>query len=171
MPRYNLALIPLSQSEKIIECAQQFSNLADKYLLGKKSLPHVTLYHFNAEKNEIAALWKRVGELWQEKPIKLEFKKFSCTSFDGVTFWASLLPNHSEQLHQMHKTIAQILDKPIKETFDPHMSLFNSKNSDYQKEVAAVKDFYQPITDRFVLSLGYSDDVGQLLEVILKMPG
>lgn len=168
MPNYNLALIPISKSDEVIKCANQFSKFADNYLLGKDSLPHITLYQFEADEKEIEDIWKRVKSNWKEKPIELEFKEFSCLSFDGVIFWASLLPNHCEKLHEMHQLIAQVLDKPIKKNFDPHMTLFNTKNKAYENDVDVIKKSYIPISDTFVLSLGRSDDVGQLAKIIFQ---
>ena len=167
MPKYNLALTPVSTGDEIVKCAIQLSKLADKYLIGKDSLPHVTLYQFNAEEKIIDDIWKRVKEAWKEEPpIELEFKEFSCVSFDGVIFWVSLLPNNRDKLHEMHGLIAQVLNKPTKKNFDPHMTLFNTKNKDCEKDVGAIKSFYKPISDVFVLSLGHSDDVGQLTKIL-----
>jgi len=52
MQKYNIALTPVSESKSMIECAQNFSAIADQYLLGEKSLSHVTLYHFMADEND-----------------------------------------------------------------------------------------------------------------------
>lgn len=46
------------------------------------------------------------------------------------------------------------------------MTLISSKNNEYEKEVALVADSYKPIIDTFILSLGLSDDIGQLTEII-----
>lgn len=168
MPKYNLALIPVSKASDVIECAAQLSNLADKYLIGENSIPHVTLYQFEAEEKAIEDIWKQIEVAWSEKSIELEFKEFSCISFDGIIFWASLLPNKSDELHRMHRLIAQLLGKPIKEKFDPHMTLLSTKNKNYEKEVDVIKNSYKPVSDTFILSLGNSDDVGQLIKIIFK---
>lgn len=166
MPKYNLALTPVSKGDEAIQCANQLSKLADKYLLSKDSLPHVTLYQFEAEEKEIEDIWRRVEQIWKEEPIELEFKEFSCISFDKTIFWASLLPNKGDELQRMHRLIAELLSKPIREKFDPHMTLFNTKNKDYEKDVDAIKASYKPISDIFVLSLGHSGDVGQLTKIL-----
>lgn len=168
MPKYNLALTPLSKGDETVKCANQLSKLADKYLLGEESLPHVTLYQFEAEEKAIADIWNRVEKAWKEEPIELEFKEFSCISFDGAIFWTSLLPNNGDKLQKMHSLIAQVLDKPIKKSFDPHMTLFNTKNKNYEKDVDTIKSSYKPISDKFILSLGHSDDTGQLTRIIFK---
>lgn len=161
---YNLALIPLFCNDEVIRYATQFSRLADKYILGFNSLPHVTLYQFEAD--NIEDIWKQVKTVWKENAILLNFHKFSCVSFDNCIFWVSLLPDNGDELHRMHRLIAQVLEKPVKANFEPHMTLFNTKHKDYEKEVNEFKKSYMPISDKFILSLGRSDDVGQLSEVI-----
>lgn len=89
MPKYNLALIPVSKGDEAVEYAKQLSELADKYILGKDSLPHMTL--------------------------------------------------------------------------------LNTRNKDYEKDVDSIKKSYNPISDKFVLSLGHSDDVGQLTKILFTL--
>lgn len=168
MPKYNLALIPLSVENEAFNLANQFAKLADTYLLGKNSLPHVTLYQFEVDESEIASIWKRVCDVWNEAPIRLKFEEFSCITLDNLIFWASLLPDNRNKLHEMHGLIAKILCKPIKENFDPHMTLFNTRNKDYEQDVDELKNSFKPISDEFVLSLGRGDGVGQLTEIIFS---
>lgn len=166
--KYNLALIPISKSDEAIMLARRFSSIADRYLLGDRSLPHVTLYQFQAEEREINPIWEKVCGLWEEKPIDLTFNKFSCITFDENIFWVSLLPDNCDVLHKMHALIASILQLPIKKTFDPHMTLISTKNKEYEKAAALVFDSYKPIADNFILSLGVSDDIGQLTNIICR---
>lgn len=166
MSKYNLALTPLSKNNEIINCASLFSHLADTYLLGQNSLPHVTLYQFEAEEEIIGRIWQHILDVWCDKPIQLEFKKFGNVTFDNSLFWISLIPNQGGELHKMHKLIAELLDKPIKNNFDPHMTLLNTKNKNYEKNIDMLKKSYIPISDKFVLSLGSRDDAGQLTQII-----
>lgn len=164
--KYNLALIPISKGNEAITLANKLSHIADKYLLGERSFPHVTLHQFQADEKDIDIIWKKVCEEWQQKSINLEFNKFSCVTFDSNIFWVSLLPVDCDVLHRMHGFIANFLSLPVKKTFDPHMTLINTKDREYEKEVAKLSSFYEPIKDNFVLCLGISDDIGQLTEVI-----
>jgi 2'-5' RNA ligase len=66
----------------------------------------------------------------------------------------------------MHGLIAHIINLPIKKSYDPHMTLISTKNKEYEKEVKKFLSLYEPISDKFVLSLGKLDDIGQLIEVI-----
>jgi 2'-5' RNA ligase len=164
--KYNLALTPISKDEEFINLSQEFSGIADKYLLGKNSMPHITLYQFEIEEEEIEHVWEKVSKEWEEKPINLQLSQFSCISFDNTIFWVSLLPNSTDILHEMHGKIATLLNLPIKKSFDPHLTLINTKNKDYEKEAAKLSGSYVPITDAFMLTLGKCDPIGQLTEII-----
>src|SRR3990167_8909696 len=107
--KYNLALIPVSKSDETIELAKKFSTIADEYLLGDRSLPHVTLYQFQAEEKEINHIWEQVCDIWEERSFALTFSKFSCVTFDNNIFWISLLPDNCDALHKMHSHIANTL--------------------------------------------------------------
>jgi len=167
--KYNLALIPQTKVNEVICLARQFSGIADQYLLGENSNPHVTLYQFKVEEKDINDIWTRVSKQWEVKPIKLEFNKLSCTTFDDLTYWVSLLPNQRAILHKMHHNMADRIGLPVIKSFDPHMTLINSKNKDSEKEVQKLSPFYHTITDTFVLCLGRSDRVGQLTKIIHRL--
>lgn len=83
--KYNLALMPILKSNEFIEVAQKFSGVSDKYLLGKNSFPHVTLYQFEAEEKEIDGIWQKVTDVWRQKPIDLELGEFSYITFDMIS--------------------------------------------------------------------------------------
>lgn len=164
--KYNLALTPCKKADDIILLANQFKSIADGYLLGNNSLPHVTLYHFFAGERDISTIWKRTISLWHDKYFTLTFEKFSCITFKNDVFWISLLPNKIEFLHHMHHDIADILQLPVKKNFDPHMTLLNTKNRECEHEAHLISQHYNVIEDTFILSLGKSDDIGQFTELI-----
>ncbi len=164
--KYNLTLTPLSKGNEVVTLAKKLSHIADEYLLGEKSLPHVTLYQFQVEEKDIGPIWKKVCDVWKEEPIYLTFNEFSCITFDNNIFWVSLLPDNDNVLHKMHRFIADILLLPSIKTFDPHVTLINTKDKEYEKEVAKLSYCYEPIKDSFILSLGASDDIGQFTKVI-----
>lgn len=166
--KYNLALLPMIKSEEVVNVSQSFSNMADKYLLGEHSLPHLTLYQFEIEESEVDNLWEKVREEWDEKSIDLVFEKFSCLTFDNNIYWVSLLPDHADILYEMHEKIADIINHPIKKYFDPHMTLISTKNKDYEKEVDKFSVHYKPVRDNFILKLGKCDDVGQFTDVVYQ---
>lgn len=167
--KYNLALVPTTQSKEIVRLAATFSPLSHQYCLGKHSLPHVTLYQFHFIETEIAYLWQEISSIWRQEMIELSFKEFSLTGSVSQIFWLALLPNERARLQGMHHMVANFLTLPIKLTFDPHMTLLNS-----QKKAALIaakvesEKNYHPIADRFVLALGESDAVGQLTKIIYQ---
>ncbi len=166
--KYNLALIPQTKADEVVSFARKFSTIADKYLLGENSNPHVTLYQFEVEEEDEEAIWARVSETWKEKPLTLTFNKMSCNTFDNVIYWVSLLPDQIAILHKMHGNVAGMIELPVKKSFDPHMTLINSKNKDYENEVQRLCSSCYTMTDTFVLCFGRSDDVGQLTEILYR---
>lgn len=164
--KYNLALIPMTENKYIVDIARTFCEIADKYLLGENSLPHLTLYQFETEESKIKDTWDKVSQRWKEKPIELTFAEFSCITFDDNIYWVSLLPNHTEVLYKMHEKIANIIEQPIKKNFDPHITLINTKNKEYEKEVEKFSILFNSFRDDFILKLGKCDEVGQFTEII-----
>lgn len=164
--KYNIALVPTSKAIEFVKLSKEFSHIADNYILGDRSLPHVTLYHFEADESDIDDVWRRVCKVWDGKLIELLFLDFSCITFDNKMYWVSLLPNNCDILHKFHAEIADAIKLPIKQSFDPHLTLINTKNKDYEKEVDRLSKSYIPIEDTFILSIGKSDVVGQLTEVM-----
>ena len=128
MKKFNVALTPINESQSIINFAKNFSAIADEYILGEKSLPHVTLYQFMADENGIDNIWEKVCKSLEQHFIDLSFREFSCITFDSNIFWASLLPSNCDLLIKMHSSISNIIDKPIKNNYDPHMTLINTRD-------------------------------------------
>ena len=166
--KYNIALLPTSKAPEFVKLSKEFSHIADNYLLGDHSFPHVTLYHFEADESGIDDIWKRVCKVWDGKLIELLFSDFSCITFDNKMYWVSLLPNSRDILHEFHVEIADVIKLPIKQSFDPHLTLINTKNKDYEKEVDRLSKSYISIGDTFILSIGKADVIGQLTEVIYR---
>jgi 2'-5' RNA ligase len=166
--RYNIGLIPATESDQIIAFAKNFSTIADKYLLGEKSIPHVTICQFVAEESHLANIWEDVCKSLERLSVELTFEKFSCVTA-GNSFWVSLLPDDCETLNVMQNTVKKLVKNPVKNTFDyydPHMTLIDTKEEKYEDTVKKLSASYIPIKDTFVVSLGKSDDLGQLTEVI-----
>lgn len=166
MQKYNVALTPINENRSIINCAKNFSTIADQYLLGEKSLPHVTLYQFMADEHSIDNIWEKVCKALEQHFIDLSFRECSCITFDNSIFWVSLLPNNCDLLIKMHSSISSVIDKPIKNNYDPHMTLINTRDKNYENLVNEFSKSYIPIQDTFVLSLGKSDAIGQFTELL-----
>ncbi len=164
--KYNLALVPLKKSNEFVKLASKFSSISEKYLLGNNSYPHVTLYQFEENEELINNIWQKVCEQWQYSSIILHLNTFSYITFDQNIYWISLLPSNSEVLHEMHALIANILLLPIKQNYDPHLTLISTKNAYYYDEIDKLSNNLKFTIDEFQLVLGKSDDIGQLTEII-----
>jgi hypothetical protein len=164
----NLALVPTTQGEAIVKFAKYFSHIADQYILGEYSLPHVTLYQFICEQDQLDGVWERVTATLQKKSLSLAFDELSCVTFDHEIYWISLLPHFCDALITMHHLVADLIHEPVKKNYDPHMTLINTKNTSYQTEVDKMVRFFVPIRDQFILALGKSDDIGQLTDVLFS---
>lgn len=166
--KYNLALRPLTIHHEVTKLAQQFSGIADHYLLGSHSLAHITLYQFRIDEKEILPLWKNIITAWDPTPISLTLTQWEHSTYQGEMYWISLIPDHTERLHQLHQRIAQQLAKSPKQSFDPHMTLCNTKIPAPNEDVTTRLAHYTPLTDQFVLTLGACDPIGQLTDVIYQ---
>jgi 2'-5' RNA ligase len=168
--KYNLALRPVNKASEVIAYAKQLTPVAWEYQLGDFSLPHVTLYHFYLEPEILDTLWKKVLKIWQAKAITLKFAEIATTTYDDKTLhWASLMPDQRPELFKLHEVIANIIEHPLKPTFDPHMTLVNSKSTDLLAQVNNLLGNYSPLQDEFVLTLGSSDQIGQYLEELYTL--
>jgi len=166
--KYNIALLPVSQSKLAVEYAQKFSLISHRYLLGASSMPHVTLYQFYANEAELQNIWNNVGQLLEPKSIILSLDGFRSLTYDDSLYWASLMPNNHEGLHSMHAIVAKAINKPVYDNYDPHMTLMNTNNKDCEKIVNDMLKSYKPFQDRFIPALGKCDDMGQFTEVVYK---
>jgi 2'-5' RNA ligase len=164
--KYNLALLPATKANEVIRFARNFSNISDSYLIGLKSVPHVTLRHFHAEESDIDEIWQRACGALRHKKIVLEFAGFSCRTFDSKIYWISLLPDKIDILHRMQRIASETIGVPLKENYDPHMTLLNTRDPECKKELERFAELYSVITDTFYLALGNSDEVGQFTNII-----
>ncbi len=167
--KYNIALLPQAKNQETIQLANQFASIADTYILGPMSLPHLTLSHFFAEEHELQRIWDETCHAISIQPMQLSFPKFSYKTFNNNIYWISLLPNQFAELKTLHLRIAEIVKHPVShayDAYDPHMTLINTKNNSAEELIRQVEKNYQAITDEFVLSLGKTDEVGQFIEII-----
>lgn len=165
--KYNLVLLPVAGCDAAVQYANCLASIADRYLLGTHSLPHVTLYQFEAEARELDDIWLRAERALGGASIELTFEQISWKTFGNDIFWVALLPNHRRELEAMHRVAADALHLPMKPAYDPHMTLINTKDVSREKWVREVLSHaYTPINAHFSLALGHSDDVGQFTSVI-----
>ncbi|HVY53158.1 MAG TPA: 2'-5' RNA ligase family protein [Gammaproteobacteria bacterium] len=167
MNQYNIALIPTKKTTYFIELSSYFYEFAHTYQLGEHSFPHVTLCHFEATDDSTSELWEEVSKI-NIKPILLRFTHLRYKIYGDAKhgssdlYWVSLIPEQKTLLMELHLQIAQIIQKPLNlafDQYDPHLTLCNS----LQKPNIL---WNNQIDDEFVLALGKSDTVGQLIKII-----
>lgn len=164
--KYNVALVPGNSSESVVNLSSQFFSASAGYLLGEQSLPHVTLYQFLSDPNDITEIIQNLRSSKISRSIDLVFYHFSYITFDDTIYWASLLPDRINELNAMHRQVADIISHPIKENYDPHMTLLSTRDKNYVSLFESTEKTYTPIMDTFTLSIGKSDNIGQLIEVV-----
>ena len=176
MPRYNIALIPTQKPDQFIHYAQQLSKTApaDKYHLNQTgSIPHVSLCHFFTERDNLDPIWQQVNAL-ALPPLHLIFDHHLSKSFQGNPkypniVWVSLIPDQRDQLRQLHLIVAEIIKEPLNRAFehyDPHMTLFNSRAKVACAKLNQHSQIIPAMEDDFVLALGPTDDVGQVVSIL-----
>lgn len=169
MKKFNLALLPITTSEQYITISQTFAFLKTEYQLGEKSLPHVTICQFYAEESEIDTIWESIDDSIKENTIELEFDKFSCISFDNKTFFISLLPNDASELFKLRSELACYTKESIHKPYDPHMTLISTSDSSYEIKADSLIKKNITVSDRFILALGLSDEIGQFIEIVKQI--
>lgn len=172
--RFNIAYIPTANQTRFIELAKEQARIAQAatYCLGPSSLPHVSLCHFMAEEHHIPKIWAEIGAL-KLSMLNLRFesirdKSYSDDSPYGGLSWISLMPNHLQELADVHLKIAKIIKHPLNhayQDYDPHLTLLNSKNKAACLLLSGAS-IAPPIEDDFILALGTIDAVGQLTKIL-----
>lgn len=169
MKKYNIALVPVQKSGNFIALSQKLSFLETGYQLGEDSLPHLTLCQFYADESEIDSIWENIMDSLNEHYIDLEFESFSLLTFDNVTFYISLLPkNISELLIMQSKVSLFVGSVHSKAIYDPHLTLISTLDCLYERKAETIINEYVAISDRFILSLGACDKIGQFTNIIKK---
>lgn len=176
MPKYNIALIPTQDPDQFIHYAQQLSKTApaDKYHINTAgSIPHVSLCHFFTERDNLDAIWRQLQAL-ALPPLHLIFNHHLSKGFPSNPkyrniVWVSLMPDKREQLQQRHLLVADIIKEPLNRAFehyDPHMTLFNSRAKVACAKLNQQSQIIPAMEDDFVVALGPTDDVGQVVSIL-----
>lgn len=166
MKKYNLALLPVNKTDKLIGLAQKFSIMETKYQLGDRSLPHITLCQFYADEKEIDKVWDNVCYALDVNALELDLNSFSCITFDNSTFWVSLIPSETSQLHLMRNELDSVLRLKSTKAYDPHLTLISTLDKSYESKAASLIKEYQAISDKFILCLGECDEIGQFNSIL-----
>ena len=158
--KYNIALLPRTKGTEIINLFSSFLVQFGPYRLSDKSFPHVTLLQFYVEEREVNSLWEEVCNLIENINLRLRFQKLNCTTFDQTMYWVSLIPDNQDLLNSMHRAVLSVIKQEPKRQYDPHLTLFNTKENLIQR-MDSIK--IAEISDDFYLSIGQCDNVGQYI--------
>lgn len=60
---YNIGLIPKHKNDEVIAYAKLLEPIADTYVLGNRSYPHVTLYQFVVDEEVITRIWNELKNI------------------------------------------------------------------------------------------------------------
>jgi hypothetical protein len=175
--KYNIAFTPITIADR-----QQFIRYAEslaqhmppfEYMLGDKSIPHLTLCHFEADESAHTFIWQQVMKL-PHQTLELTFKTRRGKTYPPALAWSdapwvSLIPEEVDSLHNIHHAIATIVKNPTNLSYadyDPHLTLLNSKNNAQCEQLNVDPAVHPPLTCQFMIALGRSDAVGQLTELL-----
>jgi 2'-5' RNA ligase len=161
--RYVIAFLALIPNIFIHEAREKFFALSEGYLLGSKSLPHITLAQFYLASED------KLRDIWDEVVSKIDttyhpkFLGLSLTKKAKNLWGVSLLAAREPTLVKQHLEVVDILKKNniscISETGDlyrPHLTLARIKELN-------ISSFNDDLLESslFTLALGYCDENGQ----------
>lgn len=167
LKKYNIALLPRGGFAKFFELSQRLSSLSAGYLLGEKSLPHVTLLQFFLEEEHLDSLWKSLSNTSLNRHLELTFSELSFFTYDTLS-WISLLPNHCNLLAEMHEIVKSVVSAGHTRPYDPHLTLTNTNNLDYAPLAGKLLMPLPSLSDTFILSLGECDSAGQFTKLLFQ---
>ena len=170
--RYNIALLAVGEPERYVEVAHQhFSESAQGYILGPRSLPHITICQFFGEAEPLLEGLKQIGTRHGVPPIHFSGLSFNQDPTALDLWWAALTVSRTPGLMQLHHPVLQLLRsqnvEPLtlcEDRYFPHLTLARVDRIDIQ---GFSNDILREC--QFELVLGESDNLGQFVSVIQKL--
>jgi 2'-5' RNA ligase len=167
---FNIALYPQSTklAESLIElAAKNLSGQTDKYLLGKRALPHISLGHFACQAEAVKDVWSACEDLVPE-PLSIQFSHIYIRAGVGLLHqgrnWVGLSVVPTILLSHLQKSVYGRLEKigidsPTKpDIYFPHLTFGRlAKACAVTITRMPDNDFWQGVYP-FAMSLGRSDD-------------
>jgi hypothetical protein len=165
MKKYNVALIPRSNTYRFIALVAEKKNYSVDYYIEERSIPHITICQFSSDKNCIKRTWTNICENLDKVSVKIAFWRYSNITFDNKIYWLSLIPEPSIELHKMFNLVSKYITPIRLDAYDPHLTLLNYKKNtlSFNKEELVQEVL---IKDHFDLILGECDNIGQLKKII-----
>jgi hypothetical protein len=167
--KYIIALVASNPAYYQDYALHNFQNNAKEYILGKDCLPHITIAQFYANAPDCQ---KILSEFVGLKCIQPQFTGISFIKDKNTTdlWWAELSVMRSLELIQLHKHIAQTINKygiglinDTGELYRPHLTFALMQTEGLNITLPELK------LVPFELVYGYAGDLGQLHQVISKI--
>ncbi|MDP1604314.1 MAG: hypothetical protein Q8M03_13730 [Legionella sp.] len=166
MKRYNLALISLNNDLYTSLIAGKEKN-SFGYCIGETSIPHITVCQFVCNSSHIESVWNIIRNKFENTMLNITFRLYSNITFDNRIYWLSLTPQEREALQNIFDIVSNHVESLRSDTYDPHLTLLNyQKNNLYINKEELENGVI--ISDDFYLSLGESDEIGQLTKIIFQ---
>lgn len=159
---YNIAYIPVSKSQAFINLCSSKCKKSAGYYLDETSRPHITICRFMSDPTDLDKTWEKVQMFLDKKKITISFEKVSQISFNNKIYWTSLIPKDSTNLLKAYEVISKIVKSLRNDTYDPHLTLFNS----YENSLKKMDDKITELNDQFEIVLGESDEIGQFKKIL-----
>lgn len=178
--RYNIVLLPsFKHSNEFINYAASFSSIANQYILGKKSLPHITVCQFEIEKNDIKKVHEINQQLMQitiQKRIFPEFTSLNFVSLEGEfsgMLAVDLGIKRNEPIMLLHQKVTALLESlgftvlnAKGDLYRPHLTLTFLSYKNNLHSFIFPKKLMGPSKEPFSLCLGTADLNWQLTGLI-----
>ena len=168
--RYIIAL-HVNEEKPLIEFAEKhFASVAENYLLGKDSHPHITLVQFYATEVDYAKIVYFLETITTRPKPTILGMQFGYDSKDKEVLWAGLIVKRDEPLVGLHEQLVKFLTRhnipcliPTNELYAPHITLARIRTN----TIASSR--FEP-TPNFNLVIGIGDEFGQLKEITRDFP-
>lgn len=184
--RYNIALIPnVNQKVLLIELSQRyFAAHHAGYLLGPKSIPHITLCQFETNSSELQPILSEFDKTLSQKSFAPDIKSLSIVKHKDESMHyhsVELGIVRSEAMVALHRQAVEFIQlfglrpkNPAGEVYRPHITLsIIATSGDGSQDKWGIP--YQileqlPTLEPFQIALGRADQYWQFVEQLLGLP-
>lgn len=182
--RYNIALIPEKTSayEPYVQCAQQnFGTIHKYYLLGEKSIPHVTLCQFegHGDMSGLAKVMKKLEAIYSGRlfnPVFMGLNFLKLTAEFSNLYSVELLVHRDQALSELHDSVTSMVTElglvPLNahaSLYRPHLTLACLAKPDSVVVPRFPQNLLGTPDSPFVVKLGVADDYWQFVKSVLSL--
>lgn len=158
----------MNPEKYIKEARHHFSLIADKYILGPQSIPHITLCQFYADLEIYPTVWQEVINLGNCPQPEFTGFSFIKDHQNPNLWWAEISVSRKSELVNFQNKVTHILKKneidclnDINDLYRPHLTLARIDKLEINSLDAQLLQ-----SETFMLSIGVSDEVGQFTQML-----